>query len=583
MQKNILVIDDDPFIIRTVEKYLKNEGYDIHTASSGKEALEKIKKSRFDLIISDVRMPEMNGIETIKQIRESSIDHNKEKVPAILITGYASEDEIYRKLGEVGVVECIYKPFELDEFINVIRKNLELPPKYKRSHARVDVAFPVEVTVKSLLENDIKKINGETIDLSEDGIGLILDCILPISSLVNIHGKISSKSSLQMEASIIWVKPIFKDGYYRCGLHFLNMENEDVLTLRKILADHKLLDSKFISLTKDIETYVKAIKEKFDKFDESHRNEDDQIDFIEKNKKEIFATLDNYFSKVWEIIKKLDKDKYIVYQNCFHHSLRYLMLELIEINRYGYNKPLGYPGDYNMMNYIYDYHKDKYLGVSSYEKLINNYTCNISISCSNIKRKDFLKEHILKTLKIKDKAKILSVASGSARELVELLNEGKINKTLKFKCLDFEKKSLDCVSDQLKKVLDDKKRLLDIEYFCKDLMSIIRDKDLKKELSCCDLIYAFGIFDYLSDRMASRLTKELYQLLGRGGTLIICNINAENTIHRGYYEFLGEWNMVHRVKEELLACTKSIEETAKIQFEPLSETSNYLFLSISKV
>lgn len=170
-----------------------------------------------------------------------------------------------------------------------------------------------------------------------------------------------------------------------------------------------------------------------------------------------------------------------------------------------------------MMNYIYDYHRNNYLGNSSYEKLINNYTCNIPISCSNIKRKDFLKERILEALEKNDGVRILSVVSGPARELIELLNEGKINKPLIFKCLDPEKMALDYIDHAIKKIEPVKKQALSIEYICRNVISLIRGKEFKEALQNYDLIYAFGIFDYLSDRMASRLTKKLFQLLERGG------------------------------------------------------------------
>jgi len=585
MSKKILVIDDDPLVIRSIDKYLKSHGYNIETAQSGKEALEKIKNSDFDLIISDIRMPGMDGIETLKEIRESSLRHNKEKVPAIIITGYAGGDEVYRKAGELGIVECIYKPFELDEFIEVIRKSLELPPKYKRVHPRIEVALPVEVTVKDQKSDNIMKLSGKTVDLSENGIGLILDSLLPASSVVNIHIASSPRyTPFQVEAQIIWSKPFFKDGYFRSGLHFLKIDDKDRIIIRKALFDYKLLDDKFILLTKNMGELLQNVKERFDEFDKENSNDEcKQIEFIRTNKKEIFDTLTRYLNETWEFVKEFEKDRYLVHQNYFQQKLHPLIEERIEINRHIYRKPLGYPGDYIMMNYIYDYNgDDNYLGDSSYEKLINNYTCNIPISCSNITRKEFLKVKILETLEKEDKAKILSVACGPVRELIELLREREITKSLLFKCLDFEKKTLDYVESQIKKIEPEKRQLLFIEYICRDITSIIRDRLLKEKLKDQDLIYAFGIFDYLGERMASRLTKELYQLLDRGGKLIICNASLENNSHRAYYELAGEWNMVHRTKEQMLNWTKCLEDVSKVKFEEVIGGNSYLFLIIEK-
>ncbi|MCM8792838.1 MAG: response regulator [Candidatus Omnitrophica bacterium] len=587
MAKRILIIDDDRLVAESLSKLLKRQGYEVSIAYSGLEAINnitKITKLDFDLIISDIKMPDMDGMKTLKRIRESSLRHNKDKVPAIIITGYAGEDEIYRKAGELGIVECIYKPFELDEFIEVIRRNLELPPKYKRTYPRIEIGFPVEVVLNDPFTGVVKKISGKTVDLSENGIGLILDSLLPPKSIVDINVNSSPHyTPFQLQASIIWAKPVFKDGYYRCGLHFLKIEEPHLTILREIFSDYKLLDNEFISITKEMRGFIQDIKADFDEFDRLNNDEKKRIEFIWTAKGEIFPKLDNYFAKVWEFVKGFERDRYAVHQNYYQQVLGDLLLEPIQINRHVYQKPLGYPGDYIMMNYIYDYNGNKnYLGTSSFEKLINHYTCNIPISCSNIKRKEFLKEKILEALETKDKAKILSVACGPARELIELLREGKITKPLLFKCLDFEKKALDYVDNEIKKIEQRKKELLSIEYICRDITSIIRDRQLKEKLRVQDLIYAFGIFDYLSDYMAARLTKELFQLLDKDGKLIICNVSLKNSSHRAYYELLGGWNMVYRTKEDMLSWTNSLSDFSEIKFEELSNFSNYLFLSISK-
>ena len=82
--------------------------------------------------------------------------------------------------------------------------------------------------------------------------------------------------------------------------------------------------------------------------------------------------------------------------------------------------------------------------------------------------------------------------------------------------------------------------------------------------------------------MASRLTKELCQLLQNEGKLIICNASLENSSHRAYYELLGEWNMVHRTKEQMFNGTNGIKNIREIKFEEPISGSNYLFLSIEK-
>jgi hypothetical protein len=121
-----------------------------------------------------------------------------------------------------------------------------------------------------------------------------------------------------------------------------------------------------------------------------------------------------------------------------------------------------------------------------------------------------------------------------------------------------------------------------MEYICRNVTSLIRDKGLKERLRGQNLIYAFGIFDYLSDRIAAKLTEEPIHLLDDKGVLVIFNISADEDSGRAYYELLGEWNMLHRTKEQMLAWTEGIRGLAEIKFEELAGGSNYLCLIITR-
>ena len=123
MQKNILVIDDEELITKSLVKLLNKQGYSVEIAKSGIEALEKVKQFDFDLIISDVRMPEMDGIETIKQIRLYLEEAKKRCVPEVLITGYADADK-YERATELEVADYLYKPFDSAEFLNIVKKTI---------------------------------------------------------------------------------------------------------------------------------------------------------------------------------------------------------------------------------------------------------------------------------------------------------------------------------------------------------------------------------------------------------------------------------------------------------------------------
>lgn len=121
MPKNILVIDDEELVTESLKRLLKREGYNVAISKNGADAIEKVKKVDFDLIISDIRMPGLDGIETIKQIRAYLEKSNKKLIPEVLITGYADVDK-YESASYMEVADYLYKPFDNADFLLVIKK-----------------------------------------------------------------------------------------------------------------------------------------------------------------------------------------------------------------------------------------------------------------------------------------------------------------------------------------------------------------------------------------------------------------------------------------------------------------------------
>lgn len=112
----ILVVDDEEKIREMVEKYATHEGHEVKTASNGKVALELFKEEDFDVVIMDVMMPEMDGYETLKHMRDIRDVH------CIFLTALGQEyDRVYGF--DVGGEDYVTKPFSLKELmmrINVI-------------------------------------------------------------------------------------------------------------------------------------------------------------------------------------------------------------------------------------------------------------------------------------------------------------------------------------------------------------------------------------------------------------------------------------------------------------------------------
>jgi putative nucleotidyltransferase with HDIG domain len=114
---NILLVEDDPSFRKALTDLLKKKGHNVTTAGNGKVAIGHIKEKKFEMVISDIQMPEMNGIELLKW---ASINY---PVPFIIMTGFSTLLETHTAY-ELGAQEFISKPFKSAEFITVINKVL---------------------------------------------------------------------------------------------------------------------------------------------------------------------------------------------------------------------------------------------------------------------------------------------------------------------------------------------------------------------------------------------------------------------------------------------------------------------------
>ena len=112
----ILVLDDDPVVTLSCKRILGAEGYSITTAERGEDALNKLAKEDFDLFISDVRLPDINGMTVLKEARVI-----KPKTDVVIITGYPTLEDA-RESTRLGAFEYIEKPFTPDFMINVAKK-----------------------------------------------------------------------------------------------------------------------------------------------------------------------------------------------------------------------------------------------------------------------------------------------------------------------------------------------------------------------------------------------------------------------------------------------------------------------------
>jgi two-component system KDP operon response regulator KdpE len=178
-QFRVLVVDDDPRIVKFLEVKLKASGYGVLTANSGFEALEQVEAQEPDLVVLDVLMPRKDGFETLKELRAFS------SVPVIVLSAKEADTDKIKGL-ELGADDYLAKPFSPDELvarIEAIRRRLE---------SSQDRRVVESVTVGHISVN-LKK---HTVTVNEQEIQLTRIEWLLLSELARNTGKLMTYSEL---------------------------------------------------------------------------------------------------------------------------------------------------------------------------------------------------------------------------------------------------------------------------------------------------------------------------------------------------------------------------------------------------
>src|SRR4030042_4255165 len=138
----LLIIDDEDIVLKSCLRILKNEQYDIDTVYSAEEGLEKIKKKEFDIVITDLMMPGMGGMEFLRHVKQQKMEFT-----VIIFTGFATA-ETAREALKLGAFDYIPKPFTPEEFRDVV-KNAIMSREKNSSATMLDLMAIVSHELKS--------------------------------------------------------------------------------------------------------------------------------------------------------------------------------------------------------------------------------------------------------------------------------------------------------------------------------------------------------------------------------------------------------------------------------------------------
>lgn len=128
--QRILVVDDEPTVTRGCSRVLGDAGYQVDTAATGREGLDLAIARRFDLVLTDLRLPDLDGMELVRLLRSK-----RPEVNVIVITGYGSVPSAVEAM-KLGVAEYVEKPFTPQEITDAIGRAIQAPPP--RPETRID-------------------------------------------------------------------------------------------------------------------------------------------------------------------------------------------------------------------------------------------------------------------------------------------------------------------------------------------------------------------------------------------------------------------------------------------------------------
>ncbi len=245
MNEKILLLDDDKLLLSSMEKVVKSEGFSVDGVDNCREALKLLKQKPYDLIVANVKMPEMDGIEFIEKARRTQDDDKKIRV--IIIAGQASEEAPVKAI-KMQASDYLLKPFETNDFIHVINKNIRYIRLNKEKEQYVR---QLEEKNKELEKANIKYLKVKKELIRKEGLSMI--------------GKIASSVGHELRNPLGSIKNVafFLKKYVNIedptADEYIDTLNDEVRTAENILSDllnfskKEKLNKKEVSLAKIVE------------------------------------------------------------------------------------------------------------------------------------------------------------------------------------------------------------------------------------------------------------------------------------------------------------------------------------------
>ncbi len=277
-------------------------------------------------------------------------------------------------------------------------------------------------------------------------------------------------------------------------------------------------------------------------------------------------------SVLWSVKSATDHESWErIGEQCIAHPLRHLIHQDPFAYRC-YSKPRGYAGDAVLIDYLYTrgYRLAPPNYVSPLGERIFQFTQEIPAGHAVRRRRDLMAQTIDEVCAASDRPHILSVACGHLREAV-LSKAVTTGKAGRFVALDQDEQSLQVVEHEVAPY--------GVEPVCSSIKALFRGVVAEQKF---DLIYTTGLYDYLDDRIATKLTQRMFEMLNPGGRLVVANF-VPDIWCSAYMDALLDWKLIYRSSEQMVELCSGIPETAiATRRTYIEENENIVFLDVTK-
>lgn len=308
-----------------------------------------------------------------------------------------------------------------------------------------------------------------------------------------------------------------------------------------------------------IRSFLSDIKNWLEKLEPSLEKSgiDVNSDFMIKNFSSLFKKADQLSREFQILALKISKDDIDSYKG-FTQGLLHQFFMSSPFPYRCYSKPLGYAGDYEMMRMI---QRENAEGPNLFAKFVNVFYTNIPIANSVKNRTDTLvriiKEEVNKAEERGKEFNALSIGCGPALEIKKFLENSSLKTKCNFRLLDFNEETLNFAITQAKLVGNENSCITGELNSVHELLK--RSVSEKSEEQKYDFVYCSGLFDYLSDRICSKLIKLFYSMVKPGGKVFVTNMHSNNYDNR-MMELLLEWYLIYRDEENMANLAPSLGE-----------------------